>query len=304
MTMLNSASDGDPAVWRSLLWTLACAPGGTMPKPCLSALMAPSTVPLREGGGFFRSSILRATELGLVQSTDDTVALSAAHSSMEPGDVQAFRVRMRRSVFDPTYAEPFFDEEKRRGVSADLLRALAWFLAVDGCVSGASWAAAESRLRETMRPDRPHTPQGQVRWNAFRAWATLLGFGWDAGSGRVKAFVPDPAVAIRDELPEIFGNKQALTQKEFRDSLALHLPVLDGGTYRNRMEAALMPAAVRREHPRQFSASTTRALRRLRALGVLRWDRRSDTDLAFLGAPSTPGSESASHFILKEAVDA
>ena len=303
MTMLNSASDGHPTVWRSLLWALARAPKGAMPSQQLSALMAPSTVRLRDDGKFFHTSLLRAAELGLVHATDDTVALATAHSGMEPGDARAFRIRLRRAVFDPSHAEPFFDEGKSRGVSADLLRALAWFLAVDG-VSGAGWGAAESRLRDTMRPDQPHTPQGQVRWNAFRAWATLLGFGWEAGSGRVKAVVPDPAVAIRDELPEIFGDQQALTQKEFRASLARCLPVLDGGTYRTQMEAALKPTVVRREHPRQLSASTTRALRRLRELRVLRWDRRSDTDLAFLGAPLAPGSESASHFLLGEAIDA
>lgn len=274
-----------------------------MPRKRLLALMAPSTLPLREDGKFIHNSILRAAELGLICATDTTVALLTTHLSLEPGDVRAFRVRLRHVVFDPSHAEPFFDDGERRGVSADLLRALAWFLAVDG-VEGVSWENAESKLRETMLPGQPHTPRNQARWNTFREWTTLLGFGWKAGSGRVKAVVPDPAIAICDELPAIFGDKKVLTQQEFRDSLARHLPVLEGGTYRVQMEAVLKPTAVQREHARQFSTSTTRALRHLRALRALQWDSRSDTDLAFLGAPSASGSETASHFILGEAIDA
>ncbi|TNE90384.1 MAG: hypothetical protein EP330_08695 [Deltaproteobacteria bacterium] len=303
MTMLNSASDGHPVVWRSMVWTLASAADGTMPSSQLEALMAPRTVQLREEGKFFRTSLLRASELGVLEEQGASVGLSSGYASLQPGDVRAFRIRMRRAVLEPQNAEPLFGEGDQGGVSADLVRALAWFLAVDG-LPGVGHNAVDRRLGETMLDGQLHTPQGQVRWNAFREWATLLGFVWEAGSGRVKAVVADPTVAIHDELADIFGDQTVVSQAEFRDSLARRLSVLDGGRYRIQMEASMKADAVERQHVRQFSASTARALRRLRAIGALRWDRRSDIDLAFFGAPGASGSESASHFIRGEALDA
>src|SRR5690606_29461287 len=89
---------------------------------------------------------------------------------------------------------------------------------------------------------------------------------------------PDPAAAIREELPEVFGKQNELPAEDLITRLGERLPVLDGGRYRLEIEAALEPAEWQPPaRPDLLSTSLSRALWRLsRPGGPLRLERRAD----------------------------
>jgi hypothetical protein len=121
--------------------------------------------------------------------------------------------------------------------------------------------------------------QNGSRWKIFCNWARFLGFGWKAKSGLL---VPDPTEAVRDALPQVFGDARELEARSVVNALAQAIPVLDGGTYRQKLEAELKktqgPDAWRPPPNGQLSTSLSRALLRLQEEKYIKGEMRDDNE--------------------------
>jgi hypothetical protein len=162
-------------------------------------------------------------------------------------------------------------------LGADLTLALCWVLAQDIFVlpGGAYKYIAPLEARQ-FGTSEPYAFRNDTRWNGFRAWAPLLGFGWTEVAQGNPLLVVDPTPAVLDALPAVFGAMPELPIEDLLRRLADVLPVLDGGNYRNQVEARLISPAWRSTSPYEISVSLSAALKRLDNSGVIRLQARAD----------------------------
>ena len=118
----------------------------------------------------------------------------------------------------------------------------------------------------------------EARSQQFVHWAVFLGFAWRLTTVGQDAVFPDPTAALARNLPALIPSKGKLVVAELMASLAERLPVMEGGGAREEVEA-LLPTD-RRRPERQLSRSTSLALERLEARGLLSMERMDDA-LAF-----------------------
>jgi hypothetical protein len=137
-----------------------------------------------------------------------------------------------------------------------------------------------------------------ARWAGFAAWAPFLGFGWSAVP---QALVVDPTNAIRHELPAVFGEETRLTQQQFLNRLAGQLPVLDGGSYRQDVEAKFLAGRWERPADGALSESLSAALEQLSAAEVLELEDLADTERKTLSGPDGRQTRTFSHVVLRGA---
>lgn len=156
---------------------------------------------------------------------------------------------------------------------ADLSRGIAWMLAQDVYTldSGSdNLAGLESKQ---LRDSKTQTiSQNSRDWPALRDWMTYLGFARDGAQ-----WVVDPTQAIRDILPEIFGQSRELSSPLFVERASAILPVIDGGAYRLQVEEALNEAVWPKLRAGLVSSSLSRALQRLDREADITLINKSDT---------------------------
>ena len=95
---------------------------------------------------------------------------------------------------------------------------------------------------------------------------------------------------MRESLDEIFGTEQSLAATLFADRIAEVLPVLDGGSYRKRIEDLLKSSTWTRPPADTLTTAVSRAIRRLGHEGVSATEQRSDTEegVTRVGAEQRP----------------
>ncbi|CPR10481.1 hypothetical protein BN971_01875 [Mycobacterium bohemicum DSM 44277] len=214
---------------------LACQRGQQDTVERLGATLAPASLP-GDPQSDVTANLRAGTELGLFSRDDDKVRLADGVLTAVEGEAGALITLLRRRVFDDSVNNaPWPSQVGAR----DLTSALSWFL---------TFAAGEAPIRQEAGPRSAETLQladfgprqqegessnwpigNSTRWNGFRRWACTLGFAWANPKGHL---IPDPTVAVRDALPDVFGGANELTAQEFVKHLAQHLPILDGGRYR------------------------------------------------------------------------
>lgn len=263
MTILNTANDGFFNVLIVLHRTLATL--GPMDKERLIRLSSPGP---DDDATKIRQTMLRWTQLGLFKTTDnDKLTLDK-----EDKDPERLPAICRRLLFSDVNNQGFWDNEGAR--ASDFSRALAFILAQDIYTNefGAHTQVQALEQRQ-VRNEARRMLQNDVRWNGLRFWGDYLGFFWVD-----QRRWPDPTAAIREELPEVFGKQNELPAQDLITRLGERLPVLDGGSYRLEIEAALEPAEWHPPtRPDLLSTSLSRALWRLsRPGGPLRLERRAD----------------------------
>lgn len=94
---------------------------------------------------------------------------------------------------------------------------------------------------------------------------------------------------MRDALSEVFASASSLTARQFVETLARLLPVLDHGAYRSQVEAVLSPSRWRKPPEGQLSTALSRALQRLEFEGQIALGRGADAKkegIALTGAGS------------------
>ena len=297
MTILNLTNDGYPNVLAAILRAISQL-GGTIPRNQLAELMTPSTLEYRGGdkkGEDFVTKTLRTwLGFGLFVEDDTGIRLAPAHrAQLATVNSQALGSVLRGILLSERHCLPLWqDGERARGRSGDLGAALAWLLSVDGVV-GSGFGGVEQRKSTTLKAGSEGLLlSGQARWSGLRAWARNLGFGWETPGG----FLPDPSPAIRDVLPDVLLGSSDVDAATFAGELAQAIPVLDGGSVRLELEPSLLQEYRLGKGSQRLSPSLSRALLRLRAEGLLQWERRSDAELRLL----LPGGNSrpieVSHF--------
>jgi len=119
--------------------------------------------------------------------------------------------------------------------------------------------------------------RNDTRWSGLKEWALALGFAWESGQ-----LIIDPAVAIRESLPDIMRQKEILSVKEFLKRLSEILPVLDNGTYRLQVEEILNTAYWKKPESNYLSMSLSRAIQRLEVGTVIKCESKSDSGDNFM----------------------
>ena len=112
----------------------------------------------------------------------------------------------------------------------------------------------------------------QDRCRQFAYWAVYLGFGWRLATGTRDSqaremLVPDPSVALESALRTALHPGEALPVSEALARVADACPVLEGGSVRDEVELQLV--AERQRPDGELSQSTSFALRRLEARGII-----------------------------------
>ena len=226
-----------------------------------------------------------AIQLGVViESKEEEIRLAddATAAITEEGD-RGFARHLRARVLDEHSGsgKVTWKWDDQTGAK-DLVRALAWFLALPVSKAPRSFDSADPNLITLQTEDfggRFEDDAGDTkwpinndpRWQSFRRWACSLGFAWWSPGGRL---IPDPTTAIRDAVPEIFDSNGRLTAKEFVESLGRSLPVLDGGKYRKYIEENQKDED---PDPKQLSEATSDALDRLDLEKTLLIDNEDDS---------------------------
>ncbi|MFO0822548.1 MAG: protein DpdG [Gemmataceae bacterium] len=186
----------------------------------------------------------------------------------------ALRRTLRELVMRSNNNDPFWGS---KGVPAsDFTRGLAWCLAMDPLRLHGNGYDPVNRLELDTLPADVEVFRNDTRWNGFKAWSVFLGFGWLARYPKAGTLVVDPAPAIREALPAVFGGAARLTQKDFVERLREQLPVLDGGRYRRAVEEKLVRGLWPEPKSGEASPSLSLALHRLRAEGVLEFENLAD----------------------------
>lgn len=244
----------------------------------LLARMAPATLGGADPQRDVSANLSIAIEIGLVLDLGDTVRLADEARSEVKTELHVRPRVLREFVFSDRLNSSAWPSQ--RG-ARDLTNALSWFLTFSPSESpvqmeGAVRSAQSMQTRDfgpRQGDDASNWPIGNsTRWQAFRRWACSLGFAWVDPNGFL---VPDPTVAIRDQLPKIFGTESELTADDFINNVAHCLPVLDRGRYRQFVvENWQRPVA----EDRGITACLTDSIARLATEGAILVDDRADSD--------------------------
>ena len=168
----------------------------------------------------------------------------------------AFRRSLREIVFAKHNNDGLWKVSDGRWptrASTEFSRITSWFLDQPFELSQSDLSArARPQLKTTLRlienPD-----QGRV----FERWCLALGLGGTIFGD----LLPDPVLAIEEELPESTGDAEELPALTFRDRLLERLPTLTGGAYTEGLDSgaesrsAARPARGRRQPHEGTSAS-------------------------------------------------
>lgn len=272
MSLLNTTNDGLPNVLNVLCKAVSLE--GQIEKSKLAEICSTREEKSEEQ---IRQSILRWTQLGLFSDDDGKISFSATAeaelgSSKKPEVVSKKMPSIARHlVFRNDNNENFWDAEKSK--AADLTRALAWTLAQD--IYHFSFRTPQEIEATEIRQVADQSKrmfQNYTRVNGLRFWARFLGFTYAS-----KETMIDPTQAVKDECRRIFKTSKDYTASEFVELLASRIPVLDGGTYRQRVEGILDPQHWQKPSIEQMlSTSLSRALWRLELAGIIELESRAD----------------------------
>lgn len=263
MTILQNPR-ANPGVARVLFRQLAAVGGECARNPLLMAIAPPGAgwyEPGKVRGDVRDETLEVCVALGLVQLEKDVVTLAVPAEDWTAGDsVAAFRRVLRRLLFEASADQNPFDD----GGLAEFAGAIAWFLTQQPLRPFYSWArSARGAAVETAQADclshERRLLTGDRQWDALVRWGGFLGFVAEVrrSNTTADAAIPDPSVAIADELDSLPPDDASA----WLDRLAGILPVVDGGSLRARVEAEMRPEAV----PGFVSPSLSLALERLRA---------------------------------------
>lgn len=305
MGILNTASDGLPSVLVALVRTLRSQ--RPMSRDELLALCCPPSLGEHAAGSSGKGSqtLARWTQLGLFSEAGDLLELHPDAQSLPTdqfGELKGLGTILRRLVLMPEHNGAL--NQEGGALAADLTLALSWALAQDLYSLPGGPYRDVSPIETAQFPSAPYAFRNDTRWNGFKAWVPLLGFGWTESAGRTAALVLDPSPAIEDALPSLFKEASEMPVGRLARLLAEALPVLDGGTYRRAVEERLAPAAWRPPRDHELSVSLSMALARLQAVGVLELRSLADAPKQTLLGRGDRELQQVSHVIFRGVSDA
>src|SRR5882672_4140 len=271
MSILNRASDGLLSVFLAL--RRAVLAYGPLSDSDLLELAAPSSVVPDGKPDLARKTLSRWKQLGFFADIDGVVSLNPGVANIARDDLMGLRTAILRLILAPENNPAFLesDEDYDASKASDCTRAIAWTLAQDPYAFPAKYKGGVESLQDAQGVN-PRPFVNDTRWAGFAEWATFLCIGW---SSTRSSFVPDPAVALRSTLHDVFAELTEMPQADFFGGLADALPVVDGGRYRVAVESQIA-RQWRDSRATEISPSLSAALLRLEASGELRIEARSD----------------------------
>jgi len=277
MTIINYASDGLYPELIALFRVVAHL--GAVDRKAIIDLCYPGTPEDVKYLTRLRGALARWTDLGLFQTEAESLRINEQFGKRKRGEsLEELTARLpaacRTLMLEPSNCLPLWGESN--GTAADFVRGAAWILAQDIYGFPTSWSDVEP-LQNAQSADDKKIIENDVRWNGLRFWMRYLGF----ATGDSGAFQVDPTIAVKAELPTIFGARSDLRAQEFITSLAARLPILDFGQYRHEVERVLNPAAWRAPEKGHLSMSLSLALRRLALDNVIRLEGRADAGTSY-----------------------
>ena len=278
MSILNRPSDGLVSVLVALVRSSVIV--GTMPKSKLLDICSPKT--LGDGKQDMAIKTLnRWIELGLfvVTEKEEVKVTDEYRASIRKQNASASSISdvVRQIVISPENNKNFWSDEENR--SADFSRAACWILAQDvHAFVPTSYAQVEPKALEQAGSPEVILFQNDTRWSGFVSWATFLGLGRSDAGKASGGFITDPTPWICDPVTTLLPPKNDMPVREFLDALAEAVPILDGGRFRAEVESKLRPEKWKAPASDAISTSLSRALLRLQASGILRFDDRSDSE--------------------------
>lgn len=308
MAILNRASDGLPSVLVVLARTLRKM--GPMERDRLEALVGPPSLQqvssTFKNGLQIRQTLNRWVQMGLFKEEEGQITLAEGYLEGPTEGalgLASLGAQLRELVLLSENNEDLIRPKPRN--AADFTHALCWMLAQDPFhLTTGSYKDLINRMESDQFPNEPWAFRNDTRWDGFRDWAPLLGFGWTScipiTKPKTRTFITDPTTAVAATLPEVFGNRRELTQADFFTSLAGALPVIDGGRYRTKVEARLIGNTWRPTEPHEISPSLSLSLLRLEESGQLRLESRSDAVHRTLLGQGFRDVRRVSHLMLQE----
>ncbi len=278
MSILNRPSDGLVSVLVALARSSVLP--GAMPKNKLLDLCSPKA--LGDGKQDMATKTLnRWIELGLfaVSEKGDVKVTDEYRGILRKANATADSIAevAREIVLSPMNNKNFWSDEENR--SADFSRAVCWMLAQDvHDFVPTSYSQVEPKALEQAESADVILFQNDTRWAGYVSWATFLGFGRSDSGKASGGFITDPTPAVARVAKSLVPKKKDISVNDFLYGLSEALPVLDGGDYRREVEARLNPEKWKSPVPTDISSSLSRALLRIQSQGVLRLERRSDSD--------------------------
>jgi hypothetical protein len=247
----------------------------------VDALAPPSLASAKTDPSALQRDVRRNLRTGLAiglfeEDGDDVRIVPAASAAIRAGNA-AFCAHLRQLVMDPTLN----DAPWGRQVGArDLTNSLAWFLMFPAALAPQRMEGVEPSARTLQERDFGPRRDGEAdesnwpigaaaRWRTFEGWVCALGFAWRTPNGLL---VPDPTPAIRDVLHLVFHSEDVLAAASFIDQVALLVPVLDRGAYREFVRDH--QAAPQSDD--RLSGPTSDAIERLRVEKSVELEDRAD----------------------------
>ena len=278
MSILNRPSDGLVSVLIAIVRSSVSL--GTMPRSKLLDVCSPKS--LGDGKQEMATKTLnRWIELGLftISEKDEVKVAEEYRGRLRRANatVESIAEVAREIVLSPQNNKNFWSDEENR--SADFSRAVSWMLAQDVYdFVPTSYSQVETKALEQSDSAQVILFQNDTRWSGYVSWTTLLGFGRSDSGKASGGFITDPTPALAGVVSSRLPKKGDVPIREFLKGLSESLPVLDGGDYRQEVERRLRPEKWKAPPKMDISTSLSRALLRLRAQGILRLEKRSDSD--------------------------
>ncbi|MEI8574778.1 hypothetical protein U737_15190 [Methylomonas sp. LW13] len=272
MTILNNTSDGLHPELIVLFRTVAYlgkVNADDLLQICFPDIISDTSTPTR-----LRGALLRWTQLGLFTEKDNCISLDDRFAKSKKEDLDSFTAKLptfcRSLILEEKNAFPFWGESA--APAGDFVRGITWLLAQDLYMLPTTWSGGAENHEKVQITGDKKIVQNDTRWTNLRFWARYLGF----ASGDSASFQIDPTVAIRDELPLIFGTQHELSANDFLTALSTQLPIFDKGVYRSEIESNLNTTTWRKPSDGHLSISLSFALRRLDLNGEIKLKGRAD----------------------------
>lgn len=260
------------------LYRLLLAAGEPLSPDILGARAWPHATRKTEGSQqpFDRINLHEMREARLIEEMTD--GSLQPHPNL-PETVRCKDVETAKNHLPLALADLIFHGDER---NHDLAYALAWYLLQDPLrVPG-----GKDDLPNTAKDQGVGDLTGLIndfRFGTFRDWSCYLGFAWQHDGGEGTRLQADPTAHLRARLPIMLpqtGHAESVGVVVQR--LAKTSPVFEGGRFRERVETE----TGLRTPPDRLSASTSFALFRLQAEGLLSFEARSDSASRLLACGS------------------
>lgn len=233
MVLINEPASFPANMW-AVVRFLADA-GRPVPEETARALLCPEPLRARDAARpdpTFDNAVASLAGLGLVEHDDGLLGLGPALSGVDPDDLDGFRRELRRAVLHPDRNTGLGTSDSQVG-PRDLVRALAWFLALDPLDPAMGMDEIAQRQRDAFADDVGRALVNDVRWNRFTYWAPALGLAATelVPSAQRTKLVPDCTEAVRECLLSRYADRRSRDLGEVLEALRQDLPVLPGGRY-------------------------------------------------------------------------